>query len=74
MVQNMEGHSENCNVHRLHAGDGDGCNCPYRLRWRQGGRVNVNVYVGDTPVCQCQTPEYAQLIVEAVNTLLEGRK
>lgn len=39
-------------------------------QWRVGSKVPINVYDGDTPVCQCQTAEYAALIVEAVNLLL----
>ena len=43
-------------------------------KWRVGSKVPINVYDGDTPVCQCQTKEYAQFIVDAVNVLLEQRE
>jgi hypothetical protein len=36
-------------------------------RWRVGRKVPINVYEGDRPVCQCQTPEYAARIVAAMN-------
>jgi hypothetical protein len=39
--------------------------------WRTGSKVKVNVYDGDRVVCQCQTAEYAALIVKAVNFLQE---
>lgn len=39
--------------------------------WRVGKKVPINVYAGDIPVCQCQTPEYARQIVEAVNAALD---
>lgn len=38
-----------------------------KREWRVGHKVPINVYEGDRPVCQCQTAEYAALIVEAVN-------
>ncbi len=37
-------------------------------RWRTGGKVKINVYdENGKPVCQCQSEEYATLIVGAVN-------
>lgn len=39
--------------------------------WRTGRTIKLNVYAGDTPVCQCHTPEMAARIVEAVNRLPE---
>lgn len=35
--------------------------------WRIGSQVPINVYEGDRPVCQCQTPEDAKRIVDALN-------
>lgn len=35
--------------------------------WRVGGKVPLNVYDGDRPVCQCHTAEDAAKIVEAMN-------
>ena len=35
--------------------------------WRVGTKVNVNVYRGNTPVCQCQSAELAAQIVAAMN-------
>lgn len=35
--------------------------------WRVGGKVQLNVYDGDRPVCQCHTAEDAAKIVEAMN-------
>jgi hypothetical protein len=35
--------------------------------WRVGKQVELNVYEGDRPVCQCHTPRDAKRIVEAVN-------
>ena len=41
------------------------------MPWRQGTKVPINVYnSADKPVCQCQTPESAELIVKAVNAYL----
>jgi hypothetical protein len=40
--------------------------------WRVGTKIPINVYDGDTPVCQCQTVEYAKLIVESVNFCLKA--
>lgn len=37
-------------------------------RWTVGRRVPINVYdENGAPVCQCQTVEYARIIVQAVN-------
>lgn len=38
-------------------------------QWRVGRKVPINVYEGDSPVCQCQTPEYAARIVAAMNVV-----
>lgn len=35
--------------------------------WRVGGKVPLNVYNGDRPVCQCHTAEDAAKIVVAMN-------
>jgi hypothetical protein len=35
--------------------------------WRVGGKVPVNVYEGDRPVCQCHSEEDARSIVETMN-------
>ncbi len=36
--------------------------------WRTGSQVDLNVYdEHDRPICQCHTPDMAQLIVKAVN-------
>jgi hypothetical protein len=43
-------------------------------KWRVGRKVPINVYEGNTPVCQCQTVEYARRIVEAVNAREFGEK
>lgn len=41
--------------------------------WRQGEKIKINVYDGyGNPVCQCQTEEYAALIVDAVNDLMKA--
>lgn len=37
------------------------------MAWRIGSKVNLNVYDGDRPVCQCHNPEDARSIVNAVN-------
>lgn len=37
--------------------------------WRVGGKVPVNVYDGDRPVCQCHNAEDAARIVTSINTL-----
>lgn len=42
-----------------------GQKCP--PRWRVGGKVPLNVYEGDQPVCQCHTPSDARRIVYAMN-------
>jgi hypothetical protein len=44
---------------------------PDNLKWRVGSKVPINVYEGETPVCQCQTVEYARRIVAAVNAAPE---
>lgn len=41
------------------------------MPWRIGTKVPINVYDGDTPVCQCHTSADALLIVRAVNAYLE---
>lgn len=38
-----------------------------KANWRTGGKVSINVYEGDTPVCQCQNADYATQIVHSVN-------
>jgi hypothetical protein len=43
-------------------------------RWRIGSKIPINVYAGDRPVCQCHTTDDANLIVLAVNALLESRE
>lgn len=40
------------------------------MKWRVGTKVPINVYEGDKPVCQCQTPEYAARIVSVMNFAL----
>lgn len=40
---------------------------PKARRWRTGSKVHVNIYEGDLIVGQCQTPEVAARIVEAMN-------
>ena len=43
--------------------------------WRVGTKVNVNVYRGNTPVCQCQSAEFAAQIVAAMDRdVKEGNK
>jgi len=42
-------------------------------RYRIGTKVNINVYDGDSPVCQCHTREQAAEIVAAVNFYREMR-
>jgi hypothetical protein len=42
------------------------------MTWRVGRKVPINVYDGDTPVCMCQTPEYAAAIVAAMNAQIAG--
>jgi hypothetical protein len=44
---------------------------PDNPKWRVGSKVPINVYEGETPVCQCQTVEYARRIVAAVNAAPE---
>lgn len=44
-----------------------------RPQWRVGRRMPINVYEGESPVGQCQTPEYAQVIVDAVNSCTAHR-
>lgn len=39
-------------------------------RWRVGNTVNINVYAGERPICQCHNAEDAELIVLAVNLVL----
>lgn len=41
------------------------------MSWRTGKKVPINVYDNDRPVCQCQTAMDANLIVRAVNKLLD---
>lgn len=36
-------------------------------KWRVGTKVPLNVYEGDTPVCQCHSSIEAQRIVDAMN-------
>ena len=35
--------------------------------WRVGSKVPINVYEGDSPICQCHTAIDAKRIVDAVN-------
>lgn len=35
--------------------------------WRVGRKINLNVYEGDRPVCQCHTAKDAADIVDALN-------
>ena len=37
------------------------------MSWRVGSRVDLNVYDGDRPVCQCHNAEDAANIVAAMN-------
>ena len=36
--------------------------------WRIGKTVQINIYEGDRPICQCHTVTDAKRIVAAVNT------
>lgn len=36
-------------------------------RWRVGGKIPLNVYEGDRPVCQCHNEDDARRIVDAMN-------
>lgn len=44
-----------------------------QMAWRVGTKVPINVYDGDgKPVCQCQTPQHAAMIVRCVNEVIGG--
>lgn len=49
---------------------------PEYRQWRTGGKVPINVYDADRPVCQCHSAEDAARIVDAMNrlTALEADK
>lgn len=40
--------------------------------WRVGSKIQLNVYEGDRPVCQCHSEEDAKRIVAACNGQLAG--
>lgn len=40
-----------------------------RALWRVGTKVQLNVYEGDRPVCQCHNAEDAKRIVEAMQPM-----
>lgn len=42
--------------------------------WRVGSRVPLNVYEGDSPVCQCHNIRHAREIVNAMNQMASVRR
>jgi len=42
-----------------------------RRKWRLGRLIQLNVYEGERPVCQCHTVADAKAIVTAVNRMAD---
>jgi len=47
-----------------------GIKSSFAEEWRTGGKIKLNVYEGNRPVCQCHNEEDARRIVDAMNRVL----
>lgn len=41
------------------------------MNWRVGGKINLNLYEGDRPVCQCHNPTDPARLADAMNRIEE---